>query len=302
MRQTGGSIETYYNTLQSLWREIDFRHPNMMEYESDIKRYNDILQEDRVYIFLDGLDDRLDKARSDVLLMTPFPTVDQTYAYVRREDVRQAVKIAHLQIQSYATAAGAPPPKTIPPSRPKASTDESGCTHCGNPKHTRDTCFKLNGYPDWWEDLRTHKLRETASNSGRAALVSTEPQLALFPQVDPTDSPALPNVSGNCGYAFHTSDLQDTNGWIIDSGVINHMTFDPNDFLHTTTPCHISIANANEVTYPVIEAGTDILTKEIIGCGTKRGGLYYVDDFSMGRANSVKHSSEDKHGQISLWY
>ena len=43
MRQAGGSIETYYNTLQSLWREIDFRRPNMMEYESDIKRYNDIL-------------------------------------------------------------------------------------------------------------------------------------------------------------------------------------------------------------------------------------------------------------------
>ncbi|KAI5329050.1 hypothetical protein L3X38_028447 [Prunus dulcis] len=114
----------------------------MIEYESDIKRYNDILQEDRVYIFLDGIDDRLDKARSDVLHMTQFPTVDQAYAYVSREDVRQAVMMgssdraigaglaakstprsgpptragqphnsstaAHLQIQSYATAAGRP--------------------------------------------------------------------------------------------------------------------------------------------------------------------------------------------------
>ncbi|KAI5342547.1 hypothetical protein L3X38_010422 [Prunus dulcis] len=170
MRQAGGSIETYYNTLQSLWREIDFRRPNMMGYESDIKRYNDILQEDRVYIFLDGLDDHLDKARSDVLHMTPFPTIDQAYAYVRHEDVKQAVMTgssdratgaglaaksgprsgpptragqphnsstaAHLQIQSYATAAGAPLSKTIPPSRPKAPTDGSGCTHCGNLKHT----------------------------------------------------------------------------------------------------------------------------------------------------------------------
>ncbi|VVA38991.1 PREDICTED: Retrovirus-related Pol poly from transposon TNT, partial [Prunus dulcis] len=46
----------------------------------------------------------------------------------------------------------------------------------------------------------------------------------------------------------------------------------------------------------------DILTKEIIGRGTKRGGLYYVDDFSMGRANSVKHPSDDKHQQIWLWH
>ena len=31
----------------------------------------------------------------------------------------------------------------------------------------------------------------------------------------------------------------------------------------------------------------DILTKEIIGPGTKRGGLYYLNDFSYGRANNV---------------
>ncbi|CAL2259463.1 unnamed protein product [Prunus armeniaca] len=221
--------------------------------------------------------------------------------------------------QSYATTAGAPPPKTIPHSHPKAPTDGSGCTHCGNPKHTRNTCFKLNGYPDWWEDLCTRKLKETISNSGCVALVSTEPQIAFFSQVDPTDSPLLLDVSGKCSYAFHTSDLRDTTGWIIDSSATNHMTFDPNDFLHTITPRRTSIANANRVTYPVTEAGTvalspylslsntllvpslsnklmfDILTKDIIGRGTKRGGLYYVDDFSMRRANSVKHPSDDKH-------
>ncbi|KAI5340455.1 hypothetical protein L3X38_019729 [Prunus dulcis] len=51
----------------------------------------DTSQEDRVYIFLDGLNDRLDKGRSDILHVTSFSTVDQAYAYVRREDVRQAV-------------------------------------------------------------------------------------------------------------------------------------------------------------------------------------------------------------------
>ena len=36
----------------------------------------------------------------------------------------------------------------------------------------------------------------------------------------------------------------------------------------------------------------DILTKEIIGRGTKRVGLYYVGDFSSGRANiPVTHAS-----------
>ena len=67
MRQVDGSIEKYYNDLQGLWREIDFRGLNPMECATDIQRYNSILQEDRVYTFLDELDDHLDNIRSDVL-------------------------------------------------------------------------------------------------------------------------------------------------------------------------------------------------------------------------------------------
>jgi hypothetical protein len=59
LKQRGGSIETYYNNLQGLWREIDFRCPNPIECNTDIQKYNSLLQEHRVYIFLNGLDDRL---------------------------------------------------------------------------------------------------------------------------------------------------------------------------------------------------------------------------------------------------
>ena len=88
MRQAGESIEKYYNDLQGLWREIDFRRPNPMKCADDIQKYNSILQEDRVYVFLDGLDDRLDKIRSDVLQLQPFSTVEQAYAQVQKEDIR----------------------------------------------------------------------------------------------------------------------------------------------------------------------------------------------------------------------
>ncbi|XP_048234285.1 uncharacterized protein LOC125370899 [Ricinus communis] len=40
------------------------------------------------------------------------------------------------------------------------------------------------------------------------------------------------------------------------------------------------------------EINQDILTKEIIGRGTKRGGLYYMDDFSIGRTNNVGRNSD----------
>ena len=78
LRQGSGSLEKFYTELQGLWWEIDFRHPNPMECATDIYHYNKLLQEDHVYTFLDGLDDRLDNIRSDVLQMRPFPSIEQS--------------------------------------------------------------------------------------------------------------------------------------------------------------------------------------------------------------------------------
>ncbi|KAJ0017590.1 hypothetical protein Pint_11215 [Pistacia integerrima] len=58
LKQAGGSLEKYYNDLQGLWREIDFRRPNPME-----------------------------------CALRPFPTLEQAYAHVRREALRQSVMI-----------------------------------------------------------------------------------------------------------------------------------------------------------------------------------------------------------------
>lgn len=85
LRQAGGSLEKFYTELQGLWQEIYFRRPNPMECATDIHHYNNLLQEDCVYTFLDGLDDRLDNIRSDVVQIRPFPSIEQAYAHVRRE-------------------------------------------------------------------------------------------------------------------------------------------------------------------------------------------------------------------------
>lgn len=47
-----------------------------MKCDIDIQKYNSTLQEDRVYTFLDELDDRLDKIRVDVLQIQPFPIME----------------------------------------------------------------------------------------------------------------------------------------------------------------------------------------------------------------------------------
>ncbi|CAL2264786.1 unnamed protein product [Prunus armeniaca] len=164
-------------------------------------------------------------------------------------------------------------------SRLTTPTHGLDCEYCGDPKHTRETCFKLHGYPDWWATLKDRGQRNMTSNG--------------------------------TGYGFHTSAKIDSKSWIIDSGATDHMTFDPDDFLNTTQPRRTCIANANGVTYPVTGAGTVALSSSLTLIFTLRrflvvvlreGGLYYVDDFSPGMANSVTHPFDSKQKQIWLWH
>lgn len=233
-------------------------------------------------------------------------------------------------------------------SRSKGHSNGNKCIHCGSTKHTQETCFKLHGYPGWWHELQAQKKRDAPATEdimGRAAVAAVEPQLSLIPVAKPSTS--TPD-QGNCGQVFCSSTTRNDGAWIIDSGVTDHMTFDPNDFSNTTQPWRTCIANANGATYPVTGAGTvplspslslahtflvpslsnklmsvsqvteelnyvvliyftfcllqDVLSKEIIGRGTKRGGLYYLDDFNPGKINHTHHQTSNHERQIWLWH
>ena len=69
-------------------------------------------------------------------------------------------------------------------SKSKGPSNGGKCTHCGNTKHTRDTCFKLHVYPEWWHELQAKKKRDTTTleeGTGKAAIVMAESQLSLIP-------------------------------------------------------------------------------------------------------------------------
>ena len=53
--------------------------------------------------------------------------------------------------------------------------------------------------------------------------------------------------------------------------------------------------------YPTFCLFQDILTKKIIGRGTKKGGLYCMDDCSLEMANSIKYTTDKEH-QIWMWH
>uniref|UniRef100_A0A803MSM8 Uncharacterized protein n=1 Tax=Chenopodium quinoa TaxID=63459 RepID=A0A803MSM8_CHEQI len=64
------------------------------------------------------------------------------------------------------------------------------CDHCGGSRHTKEGCFKIIGYPEWWED---HKKRKAAT---RVTFSQTGGKAHLTQASSGDTSPQFPHTNG----------------------------------------------------------------------------------------------------------
>jgi len=147
---------------------IDKKQPNPMKCSDDIATFNKIKQEQRLYQFLIGIDEKFEVIRRDLLMQEKTPSVESAYAAIRREAARlQILKPTTSskentlleEVGIELTARNKPPeqgqgwshPETAgrrPSQQDKEDKSHIHCTHCGMKKHTKETCFKIVGYPN----------------------------------------------------------------------------------------------------------------------------------------------------------
>ncbi|XP_062014231.1 uncharacterized protein LOC133730706 [Rosa rugosa] len=128
----------------------------------------------RVHMFLSGLDSEYDQVRGEILRKDPKFDLEQSYAYVRKvhserqamghasESSAMAVQRKHGPSSRFSTPPRRPPGKANPYANTK-------CPVCGDLGHSRQRCYEVIGYPDWWDF--TKKPRK---NLGKAAVATTE--------------------------------------------------------------------------------------------------------------------------------
>ncbi|XP_042006197.1 uncharacterized protein LOC121754977 [Salvia splendens] len=146
-----------------------------MKYPEDIDIYNAGKEEQRLYQLLVALNDRYEGIKKEILRLEPLPSVEVAYRILRREDTRANILKTGDTGATQGVAAGliARQPwmnQSTHQNPPHRSGGTGGgnwsrktkeeklkltCTHCEKKKHSRDTCFELHGYPDWWEERKS---------------------------------------------------------------------------------------------------------------------------------------------------
>ncbi|GJU95598.1 putative RNA-directed DNA polymerase [Tanacetum coccineum] len=165
LKQSDKSLEDFLIALQGVWEEID-RNPNPMKCPEDIKTYAKIRSDQKLFQFLNGLDRKFEPIKREILRVDPLPTAEAAYATVRKEAAHQNILGAtNNEPQGIATGLIAGETEGVgfvtkgyrrnDGKKKWVTKDDKShlkCEECGMSRHTKEQCFRIVGYPDWWTD------------------------------------------------------------------------------------------------------------------------------------------------------
>ncbi|XP_031282657.1 uncharacterized protein LOC116141274 [Pistacia vera] len=148
----------YTTSAKDLWKELEERFgecngPLLYQIQRDISSINQGNMP-----FLMGLNDSFDHVRNQILVMDPLPTINKAYSMILRVEKQREVHVAFADnLENSAMFAKAQGVKTGYKRKDTIKKSERHCDFCNNNRHTKETCFKLHGYPDWYKDLKEQK-------------------------------------------------------------------------------------------------------------------------------------------------
>ncbi|XP_026451931.1 uncharacterized protein LOC113352311 [Papaver somniferum] len=144
IKQDGSSMMGFYGRLRAIWDEMDVIRPVSTCICANAKDAIDHLNQDRAMEFLQGLHDRYAGLRSNILQHIEFPPLLTIYNLVRQEEVQQSLANTILIVESATLAVARHEGDSSSKTNKKRSYY---CDYCHKDGHTRDRCYKLNGYP-----------------------------------------------------------------------------------------------------------------------------------------------------------
>ncbi|XP_021857776.2 uncharacterized protein [Spinacia oleracea] len=323
LTQQNMTIVTYYGKLKKLWDEMQNLRafPSctcgvMMQCSCQfLKKIAEFEEEDKMMKFLLGLNGRFDSTVTNVLSMDPLPSINRVFSITQQIEKQkelseaavksnamtssamatQAYRGGQNQSQKYAAGSGKKDWKEI-----KKEKLNRFCNHCKGKGHTTDQCFKLIGYPDWYNSIKASKGtgstgNRLAANVGYTADDADEPlgntnndndrvnnkmlnaicqevmkvMKGKQSQVTETSGShsSFASYAGIISHSFNcaVTKLHDACLWIVDSGACDHMTYDETILTNIRTlsnPIKVGLPDGSQLTVDTI--GDTSLTNKLV--------------------------------------
>lgn len=274
LRQGDLTVTEYFNTLTRYWQQLDTYEEIEWKCIEDSKQYKEIMEKDRIYKFLLGLNKNLDEVRGRVLGTKPLPKVREVFAEIRREESRRKVMLGSQNAVTYSESSALAAKGNQPHFQQKKG--RPWCDHCRKTGHTRDTCWIIHGKP---ADAKSYRGKEIRGNTAYTnvpgidkvnAATETSPfskeQMELLQKLIAGTNIGTASVvqKGNVLNALNTSRGR-TTSWIVDSGASDHMTGDITVF-KKYFPCqdNSTVRIADGTTSRVFGRGSVVISKDIM--------------------------------------
>ncbi|KAK8934710.1 hypothetical protein KSP39_PZI014426 [Platanthera zijinensis] len=271
LRQGDRPPSPYYLEFTQLYQEYDHFDPLVFVSPIDEAMVRTRDDRNRIFEFLHGLHRDFDQISVQIMGRPSIPSLPEVYSIVQQEFDRRQTLLPDSVPEGSALAATAPsllgtrPPRDFRLKNP--DKDHLLCDYCGKTRHTRDTCFRLHGFPNPRGGAPPRGGRGSGRPSGRYA---APPRAAHFTDATP-DASAVPlgadvsappggfsademlalrrmmqgmstepSSSASSSYAHtglpgaHSAVSPSSTQWVIDSGATDHMTGSSTGFVSYT--------------------------------------------------------------------
>ncbi|XP_009762103.2 uncharacterized protein [Nicotiana sylvestris] len=262
--QGTSDIAGYYTKVKRIWDELDTLNTCVhftCEYNCGGKSKTlKSLQDGRLIQFLMGLNDIYSAMRSNILMFTPLPSINQAYSLLIQDEKKGKFMLHNTlsgnqqtYFQKYANGEG----------KFKANLEGKKsnllCNYCKKPGHSIDKCYRIIGFLSTFKFTKSKRYHGgTHSNAAimpeentifsantmvenTAGKAITQEQFSQLYQllqqvkVQQVEQISDANASANCAgktvnapnlYCLSCFPYMNSTSWIIDSGASEHMTFD----------------------------------------------------------------------------
>ncbi|XP_071740831.1 uncharacterized protein [Rutidosis leptorrhynchoides] len=294
MKQNGCSLSEYYHKLNTLWKQYDEMvklHACTCVAAPEFQSHNKTL---KLMQFLMGFDDSYMSIRINLLLRDSLPDVKSAFAILSRGESHRGVSgVGTSRTQNSAFVAQTNNNKWIKKSSNTGSFGRGRgfnrgpnpnlkCTKCNKIVHTIDRCFEIVGYPnDFKKPLNGNTNKSFNANNSVSSCPSASASDSIVGSSSSTPSSstsaASPLSLSNEQMMKHLSILNErsspisesvnnTSGWIIDSGASQHMTVSEKGLFNIVdvSDLNLHVTHPNGTKARVNKVGDLKLNKSII--------------------------------------